>query len=166
MGVSYCLGARSIHTRPVLFRGGTRYDGAMRHNESGSALRSSLITVGIIAALLVIAFMMLPRGFSDDLSHIGQGGNVVVLTHNKEAVQSLDLMTLMNKVRGDYDGRIEFLAVDIDTEAGQTFMERERIGGSALLLFGPDGARRGVLVSVRDEQTLRAALDNAFGISR
>lgn len=138
----------------------------MRHHETGSALNSRLITVGIIAVLLVIAFLMLPRGFSDDLSRIGQGTNVVVLTHNKEAVQSLDLMTLMNDVRADYAGQIEFLAVDIDTAPGQAFMEHEQIGGSALLLFGPDGARRGVLVSVRDQQTLRAALDNAFGINR
>ena len=129
-------------------------------------LREREQTVGIIAVLLVIAFLMLPRGFSDDLSRIGQGNNVVVLTHNKEAVQSLDLMTLMNDVRADYAGQIEFLAVDIDTEVGKAFMEHEQIGGSALLLFGPDGARRGVLVSVRDQQTLRAALDNAFGISR
>lgn len=164
MGVSYCLGASPIHTRPVLFRGGSGYDGAMHRNETGSALRSSLITVGVIATLLVIAFLMLPKGFSDDLSRIGQDANVVVLTHNKEAVQSLDLMTLMNNIRGDYAGRIEFLAVDIDTDAGRAFMEQQQIGGSALLLFDPDGVRRGVLISVRDEQTLRAALDNAFGL--
>jgi hypothetical protein len=138
----------------------------MRRAHTGSALRTSLLTLGIIAALLVIAFLMLPKGFSDDLSRIGQGTNVVVLTHNKEAVQSLDLMALLDAVRTDYAGRIEFLAVDIDTEMGQAFMEHEQIGGSALLLFDPDGTRRGVLVSVRDEQTLRAALDNAFGLDR
>lgn len=137
----------------------------MHRSQTGSALRSSLITVGIIAALLIIAFLMLPKGFSDDLSRIGQGSNVVVLTHNKEAVQSLDLMTLLNKVRSDYADRIEFLVVDIDTDAGRAFMEQQQIGGSALLLFDPDGTRRGVLVSVRDEQTLRAALGNAFGLN-
>lgn len=140
--------------------------GAMSSTQTGSALRSSLLTVGVIAALLVIAFLMLPKGFSDDLSRIGEGTNVVVLTHNKEAVQSLELMTLLDRVRADYAGRIEFLAVDIDTEMGQIFMEHEQVGGSILVLFDPDGTRRGVLVSVRDEQTLRAALDNAFGISR
>lgn len=138
----------------------------MRRTQTGSALRSSLLTVGVIAALLFIAFLMLPKGFSDDLSRIGQGTSVVVLTHNKEAVQSLDLMTLLDRVRADYAGKIEFLAVDIDTEIGQAFMEHEQIGGSALLLFDPDGTRRGVLISVPDELTLRAALDNAFGISR
>jgi hypothetical protein len=134
--------------------------------QTGSALRSSLITVGIIAALLAIAFLMLPKGFSDDLSRIGRGSDVVVLTHNKEAVQSQELMTLMNKVRSDYAGRIEFLAVDIDTDAGKAFMQQQQIGGSALLLFDPDGTRRGVLMSVPDEQTLRVALDNAFGLDR
>ncbi|MCC6207344.1 MAG: hypothetical protein IT488_04255 [Gammaproteobacteria bacterium] len=136
----------------------------MRRTQTGSALRSSLITLGVIVALLAVAFAMLPKGFSDDVSRIGQGSNVVVLMHNKEAVQSLDLMTLMNKVRTNYEGRIEFLAVDIDTDAGRAFMEQQQIGGSALLLFDPDGVRRGVLISVRDEQTLRAALDNAFGL--
>lgn len=150
----------------IFFRGRTGYDGAMRHPHAGSALTSSLLTVGVIITLLVIAFLMLPKGFSDDLSRIGQGGNVVVLTHNKEAVQSLDLMALLDQVRGDYTGRIEFIVVDIDTDAGRAFTEQQQIGGSALLLFDPDGTRRGVLVSVRDESTLRAALDNAFGFSR
>jgi hypothetical protein len=140
--------------------------GAMPPAQTGSALRSSLLTVGIIAVLLVIAFLMLPKGFSDDLTRIGQGSDVVVLTHNKEAVQSQELMTLMNKVRADYAGRIEFLAVDIDTDAGKAFMQQQQIGGSALLLFDPDGTRRGVLMSVPDEQTLRVALDNAFGLNR
>jgi len=150
----------------VLFRDRTVYDGRMRRAHTGSALSSRLLTVGVIVVLLVIAFLMLPKGFSDDLSRIGQGSNVVVLTHNKEAVQSLDLMALLDKVRSDYAGQIEFLVVDIDTEAGKSFMEHEQIGGSALLLFDPDGTRRGVLMSVRDEQTLRAALDNAFGLNR
>jgi hypothetical protein len=139
--------------------------GAMPPAQTGSALRSSLLTVGIIAVLLVIAFLMLPKGFSDDLTRIGQGSDVVVLTHNKEAVQSQELMTLMNKVRADYAGRIEFLAVDIDTDAGKAFMQQQQIGGSALLLFDPDGTRRGVLMSVPDAQTLRVALDNAFGLN-
>jgi hypothetical protein len=138
----------------------------MRRAHAGSALSSSLLTVGVIITLLVIAFLMLPKGFSDDLSRIGQGSNVVVLMHNKEAVQSLDLMALLDGVRADYAGRIEFLAVDIDTDAGKALMEREQIGGSTLLLFDPDGTRRGVLVSVRDERTLRAALDNAYGLNR
>lgn len=137
----------------------------MHHADTGSALSSRLLTVGVIVTLLVIAFLMLPKGFSDDLSRIGQGTNAVVLAHNKEAVQSLDMITLLDKVRGDYAGRIEFIVVDIDTPAGQAFMEREQVGASVLLLFDPDGTRRGMLMSVRDEQTLRAALDNAFGIS-
>src|SRR5262245_40071363 len=106
---------------PFFFISGPAIMGAMPRPQTGSALRSSLITLGIIAALLVIAFMMLPKGFSDDLSRIGQGVDVVVLTHNKEAVQSQELMTLMNKIRMDYAGRIEFLAVDIDTDPGKAF---------------------------------------------
>lgn len=137
----------------------------MRNMQSGSALRSTLITVAVIVVLLAFAAMQLPQGFSDDLSRIGQGKNVVVLTHNKEAVQSANLMDLMNDIRGDYEGRVEFLAVDIGTREGEAFLRGQQVGASMLLLFGPDGERRGVLADIRNEQELRRALDKAFGTS-
>lgn len=136
----------------------------MHNIQSGSALRSTLITVAVIVVLLAFAAMQLPQGFSDDLSRIGQGRSVVVLTHNKEAVQSANLMDLMNDIRGDYEDRVEFLAVDIGTREGEAFLRRQQVGASVLVLFGPGGERRGVLADIRNEQDLRRALDKAFGI--
>jgi preprotein translocase subunit SecG len=51
--------------------------------QSGSATRTTLITLAAIVAFLVVAFMLLPKGFKSDISVIGQGSNVVVLAHNK-----------------------------------------------------------------------------------
>ncbi len=130
---------------------------------SGSALRSSLITIGVIVLLLALAATLLPRGFSDDVSKIGQGANAVVLVHNKEAVLSQELMTLLNEVRSDYEPGTVFFVVDVATPDGRRFAETQGVSDSLVLLFGPDGSRRGTIAAVRDADSLRTALDAAFG---
>ena len=131
-----------------------------------TTFRTGLITVAAILAGLAFAAALLPRGFSDDLSRIGQGGNVVVLIHNKDSVQSLDLMTLADAVRSDYAGKAEFLVADTNSGQGRAFIRGQQADGYLLLFFGPDGTRRGALQQVKDEQALRLAIDQAFGRTR
>lgn len=136
----------------------------MTNTQTGIARYTRLIVVLVICVVLSIAFMLLPKGFSDDVSKIGQGSVVVVLIHNKNSVRSLEVMEQLNHVRSDYTGKIEFLAVDIDTREGQDFMRREGVAAVVLVLFGADGARRGVLDGGIgegiDEKELRLALDD------
>lgn len=136
----------------------------LRTRQSGSALRSTLITVAVIAAVLAFAATLLPRGFSDDVSRIGQGRSAVVLVHDKESVLSLELMTLLNRVRSDYEDRVEFLAVDTATDGGRRFAAAQGAGDSVLVLFGPDGTRLAVIGGVRDETAMRAAIEREFGL--
>lgn len=136
----------------------------LNRRQAGSALRSGLITLAIIAALLALAATLLPRGFSDDVARIGQGRPAVVLVHDKESVLSFELMTLLGNVRGDYEDRVEFLAVDTATERGQDFMRRQRVDEGALVLFAADGDRAAVLGTVRDEAALRAAIARHLGL--
>ncbi len=131
-----------------------------------STLRNSLITIAAILAGLAFAAAMLPRGFSDDLSKIGRGANVAVLIHNRNSVQSLELMTLVNAVRSDYAGKAEFLVADIDSDNGKAFVREQQAGDSILVFFGPDGTRRGALQRIKDEKGLRLAIDAAFGLMR
>jgi hypothetical protein len=87
----------------------------MRYIHTGSAARTTLITLVAIAAFLVVAITLLPKGFSSDTSVIGQGSHVVVLAHNNESMYSLNLMDSLNKVRSEYSDRIEFRVVDMNT---------------------------------------------------
>lgn len=135
----------------------------MERTETGSALRSSLITFGVIALLLAAAAALLPRGFSDDLSRIGQGTSAAILVHDKESVTSQELMTLLNRVRSDYEPRVVFLAVDLATPEGKAFSETQGTTGSAVVLFDPNGIRRGIINAAADEPTLRTALDGLLG---
>ncbi|MGB5305779.1 MAG: hypothetical protein WBO57_06030, partial [Gammaproteobacteria bacterium] len=99
----------------------------MRYIHTGSAARTTLITLVAIAAFLVVAITLLPKGFSSDTSVIGQGSHVVVLAHNNESMYSLNLMDSLNKVRSEYSDRIEFRVVDMNTPQGQAFLQQQQV---------------------------------------
>ena len=128
--------------------------------QSGSAARNGVITVLIVCVLLVFAAMMLPKGFSSDISMIGKGKPVIVLMHDKNSVKSQQLMELLNKLRPDYAGRLEFLAVDIDSQEGQAFSRQQNVGGTKLILFDAAGTRLNVYDEFVAEQALRSGLDS------
>jgi len=134
----------------------------MKYSQSGSALRSSLITIFVIVVLLGIAVIMLPGSYDDDLSKIGHGSNIVVLIQNKGTQQSMDLLNLLNHVRGDYVGRVDFMIADIDTQEGKSFEAQQQVNSSVLVLFGPDGTRLNVINNNIDESGLRRTLDSSF----
>lgn len=131
----------------------------MIDKQAGTVSRSGLIVVVIVCFVLGLAAMLLPKGFSDDLSKIGQGMAVIVLTHDKNSVRSMELMSLLNKIRADYKGTIEFMAVDIDSREGQIFSQRQGVDGIMLILFDATGGRQLVFDRSVSEMDLRFALD-------
>lgn len=126
---------------------------------------SKWLTLLLIVAALAFVVVMLPRGFSEDLSVIGQGKNVVVVVHDKEGVQSMNLMSTVNKVRGEYADRIEFRVADANTREGLAFAEKHQASSASLILFARDGHRLGVIdgeSGAQDQDALRRALDEAL----
>ena len=134
----------------------------MRRFQTGAATRTLLVSMTAIVVFLGIAVMMLPKGFSGDTSIIGKGTAVVVLAHNKDSVQSLNMMDYMNQIRGDYSGRIDFLVADANTPQGSAFIQLQQVELGALLLFAPDGRRLQVLGNLNSASGLRTALDTEF----
>ena len=134
----------------------------MKKIQSGKAGVITMAVIGGICVLLFAMFMMLPRGFKDDLTLIGQGAVSVVLTHDKNLLDSVQTMELLNAVRADYEERVEFLAVDVATPVGQGFIRKQRVGVVNLVIFEADGTRREVVDDRLNEQQLRAVLDAAL----
>ncbi|MFT5421902.1 MAG: hypothetical protein ACI9D5_002666 [Candidatus Endobugula sp.] len=134
----------------------------MNHEQTGSAKLIKLTVILAVCGILVIGAMLMPKGFKDDLSLIGQGSVSVVLVHNKELVDSTIMMELLNSVRSDYAGKVDFLAVDIATPIGQMFIQKQRVGVIDLVIFAPNGSRQGVLNNGVSEQQLRSVLDEAL----
>ena len=102
------------------------------------------IVAGLVALLVAIAVLNMPRGFSDDLSLIGTGQPAVVLVRDKNAVESMDLMKVLNSVRNQFKGRVLFLLTDYDTPEGREFIAANNAARITLVLF--DAAGRPVKV--------------------
>ena len=138
----------------------------MKITQTGSALRSSLLTIAAIIALLGLISTQLPKAFNDDLSRVGAGTNTAVLIHNKNRVQSLDLMSRVDQVRSDFEDHVEFLIADVDTDSGRRFMQAQQIGNIGLVLFSPDGTRLRVVDATLDAEALRMTLGSTFAKQR
>jgi len=134
----------------------------MKHYQQGSAKLITLAVVIAICGVLFAAVKLMPKGFKDDLSVIGQGSVVVVLVHDKHLVGGTKMMELMNKLRPDYEGKVEFLAVDIATPIGQAFIQQQKVNAIDLVIFDSKGERKSVIKSGSEEQQLRSVLDSTL----
>lgn len=132
----------------------------MNHKQAGFA---KLIVIVAICSVLALAALSLPKGFKSDLTLIGKGTVTVVLIHDKNLVGGATTMALLNDVRSNYEGSVEFLAADIATPEGHTFMRDQRVKAIELVVFGPDGSRLQVLRAGITEQELRTALNGFIG---
>lgn len=122
------------------------------------------IKLGVIvffAAVVAIMLNNLPRGFSDDLSVIGQGTPAMVLLRDKNAVSSIQQVDVMDDLSGRYKHRVNFLLTDYDTPAGEAFMQTHRVSPSHLVVFDGTGSMVKVLPLLSSD-SLAQELDTLF----
>ena len=120
--------------------------------------KTKWIVMGLLLLLVAVVVMNLPRGFSDDLSHIGKGKAAVVLVRDKFAVQSFDLMEVMNGLRDQYAGQVEFLLTDSDTPEGRAFITANNAARVTLVLLDAEGRLIKVLYPPQTAESLRQEL--------
>ena len=122
----------------------------------GGARKIKWIVIGLLLSFLVaIVVMNLPRGFSDDLSRIGKGKAAVVLVRDKFAVQSFDLMEVMNGIRNQYAGQVEFLLTDSDTPEGRAFITANGAARVSLMLLDAEGKPVKILYPPQTAESLQ-----------
>lgn len=122
------------------------------------------VTLILLAVFVVFVWSRLPSGaYSTDLSRIGAGRPVLVLAYDSNSTRGVAAMDLMNLVRDDYAGRVEFLVAHLGVDAGNEFARRYAAVDGTVLLFAGDGRVAGVLAQPQGVDELRQALDQAFG---
>jgi len=112
------------------------------------------VVLCVLLAIVVVA-KNLPRGFSDDLSSVGKGKAAVVLIRDKNAVQTFDLLELMNGLRNQYAGKVEFLLTDSNTSQGKRFMKANEAPRVTLVLLDPSGKKVKVLFPPQTSESLQ-----------
>lgn len=123
------------------------------------------LVVAFFAALAVVAVMNLPRGYSDDLSRIGKGKAALVLVRDKNAVQTFDLMEVMNGLRDQYAGQVDFLLTDFDTPQGRAFMAANKAARVTLVLLDANGKLVNVLYSPQTPESLQQEIAVALKVT-
>jgi hypothetical protein len=120
----------------------------------------ALITVAVVVGALALLFTQLPRGaFSTDLSRIGQGRPALVVARDSNYLAGAEVMDLINTIRPEYEGRVDFLAVHLGHPDGQEFARRHDMDDAVVVVFGADGSPAARLVIPQTAEELRFALD-------
>ncbi len=125
---------------------------------------TKLITISFVLGLVALSVWMLPRGFSNDLTQIGNGKNIVVHVHDHDLVNSAELMDNLNNIRNEYKGFVEFVVADLKIAEGQAFAAAHNVEAVTLVFFAPDGKQLGIVQGVPDLNTLRRTLNQAFNL--
>jgi len=134
------------------------------HTPTGSSRwRSRLLMLLFFVAVGGLIWSQLPRGtYPTDLSSIGNGRPALVLAFDMRYGGGMAVMELMNDLRGEYVGRVDFLVARLSLEEGQAFANRYHAHDGTVLLFSGDGALVKKLVYPERVETLRGAIDAAF----
>jgi hypothetical protein len=134
------------------------------HTEAPARARKiKWVVVGLLLLLVATVVMNLPRGYSDDLSRIGKGHAAVVLVRDKNAVQSFDLMNVLNGIRDKYPGRVEFLLTDFDTPEGRAFITANNAARATLVLFDANGKLVKVLYAPQTAENVQQEIAGILG---
>jgi hypothetical protein len=121
-----------------------------------------LVVAVSLLLLVAILIMNLPRGYSDDLTRIGKGKAAVVLVRDKSAVQSFDLMEVMNSVRDQYADKAEFLLTDFNTPEGRAFMTANGAAKATVVVFDANGNKMNILYPPQTAESMQQAIDAAL----
>lgn len=148
------------HTHPIS-RDPMNNTAATTHKKSPF---TKLIVAAFVLGLMALAVWNLPRGYSNDLTQIGNGKNIVVQVHDHDLVNSSELMDSLNNIRNEYKGIIEFVVADLKIAEGEAFATAQNVEAVTLVYFAPDGTRLGIVQGVPDLDTLRGTLNQAFNL--
>ena len=130
---------------------------------SGSARKIKWAVFAVLILSVAIVAMNLPRGFSDDLTRIGKGKPAVVFVRDKNAVESMQLMNVLNDIRGQYAGRAEFLLTDYDTPQGRAFIAASHAAPINLVLFDASGKQLKILAAPQTAASLEKEITSITG---
>lgn len=123
-----------------------------------------LLVPGLVLLGLGAFIAFMPRGYSVNLALVGQGLPAVVQVYDDNSVRSHELMEAFNKVRGEYEGRVEFLVADLNLPAGRQFAQRYNVPGITVLFFSPNGTVVHTLSGLQEPAVLKNTLEQAFSL--
>jgi len=137
-----------------------------QNKDKSGATKIKWVVAVLLLFLVATLVMNLPRGYSDDLTRIGKGKAAVVLVRDKSAVQSFDLMEVMNGIRDHYSDKAEFLRTDFNTPEGRACMTANGAAKVTVVLFDANGNKVNILFPPQNADSMQQAIDAAIQVAK
>jgi hypothetical protein len=132
---------------------------------SASPWKRRLVYTALAVAVGSFLWNQLPDGsYPTDLSRIGQGQAVLVLAIDSNYSGGASVMELLNEVRHDFAGSMQFLVASMALPNGQAFARQHEVGDGSVLLFDAQGQRVAVIHGPRNTDQLRQAVRQSLGL--
>ena len=122
-----------------------------------------LLSAAFVGAVGALAWSRIPDGaYPTDLSRVGVDRPAVVLAFDANYTGGMEVMEMMNSVRGEFATRVEFLVANMAAEDGSRFAQAHAIGDGGVVVFAADGSKRATLAKPADQEALRHAISEAI----
>ncbi len=122
-----------------------------------------MVYTALAVAVGSFLWNQLPDGsYPTDLSRIGQGQPALVLAIDSNYSGGASVMELLNTVRHDFAGSVQFLVASMALPNGQNFARQHQVGDGSVLLFDAQGRRVAVIHGPRTPDELRQVLRQAL----
>lgn len=138
-------------------------DTASERRTARPAWIKALLILLASGALGTYMWQQLPgAAYPTDLSRVGSGTLTLVLAKDGGFLGGAAVMELMNQVRTDYAGRVDFLVAPLKLAEGASFAARFGARDGTVVVFDGQGRALAQMNQPPDTQTLRAMLDKAL----
>lgn len=129
-------------------------------------IRRWLIALAITAGVLALVWSQLPRQpYSTDLSRIGQGQPALVLAYDIQSMGGMEVMKMMDDLRGEYTDRVAFLVAPLGAPHGQAFGRQFNLDNGSVVLISDQGVIVNTLHLPAHTGVLKQALDDLLAYS-
>jgi hypothetical protein len=128
-----------------------------------SPWRRRLIVGGVVVGSGVFIWSRLPKGsYPTDLSRIGQGQPALVLSMDGNFMGGAEMMNVLNGLRPEFAGSVQFLVASMGLPDGQAFVRQHQTLDGSVVVFDATGQRVAVMHGPRTEAEMRQALQQAI----
>ncbi len=136
-------------------------------NQGMPRMRKWLITLAITAVVLALVWSQLPRSpYSTELTRIGQGQPALVLAYDIQSMGGMEVMAMMDELRGEYADRVEFLVAPLGAPNGRAFGQQHDAVNGTVVLFLASGAAVDKMHLPANTEALQQALEGLLAQSQ
>ncbi len=121
------------------------------------------ISAASLALLLGVGYFFtigFVKPMGTDLSIIGQGKPVLVLAYENYSPDGGEALNRLQKVKADYNSRLDFVVADLGTPQGFAFANRHKLFNGQAVFLKQNGEPLTVTYIPINEQALRSQLES------